>query len=52
MYVNVFSGATASTATGGEGGSIDNGAASCTDSDGRALATLVIQHLDSVYAAQ
>ncbi|KAL0129500.1 hypothetical protein PUN28_001638 [Cardiocondyla obscurior] len=40
------------TATGGEGGSIDNGAASCTDSDGRALATLVIQHLDSVHAAQ
>ncbi|XP_070163539.1 triple functional domain protein isoform X5 [Polyergus mexicanus] len=40
------------TATGGEGGSIDNGAASCADSDGRALATLVIQHLDSVHAAQ
>ncbi|XP_050446122.1 kalirin isoform X3 [Cataglyphis hispanica] len=39
-------------ATGGEGGSIDNGAASCVDSDGRALATLVIQHLDSVHAAQ
>lgn len=47
--INVFSGA---TATGGEGGSIDNGAASCADSDGRALATLVIQHLDSVHAAQ
>ncbi|XP_011640411.1 kalirin isoform X1 [Pogonomyrmex barbatus] len=41
------------TATGGEGGSIDNGAASCADSDGRArMATLVIQHLDSVHAAQ
>ncbi|XP_014470162.1 PREDICTED: triple functional domain protein isoform X3 [Dinoponera quadriceps] len=40
------------TATAGEGGSIDNGAASCTDPDGRALATLVIQHLDSVHAAQ
>ncbi|XP_012230227.2 kalirin isoform X2 [Linepithema humile] len=40
------------TATGGEGGSIDNGAASCADSDGRALATMVIQHLDSVHAAQ
>lgn len=49
IYINVFSGA---TATGGEGGSIDNGAASCADSDGRALATLVIQHLDSVHAAQ
>ncbi|EZA49568.1 Triple functional domain protein [Ooceraea biroi] len=39
------------TATGGEGGSIDNGAASCADTDGRALATLVVQHLDSVHAA-
>ncbi|XP_018399522.1 PREDICTED: triple functional domain protein isoform X2 [Cyphomyrmex costatus] len=40
------------TATSGEGGSIDCGAASCADSDGQALATLVIQHLDSVHAAQ
>ncbi|XP_047358806.1 kalirin isoform X2 [Vespa velutina] len=37
---------------GGEGGSIESGAAGGTDSDGQALATLVIQHLDSVHAAQ
>ncbi|XP_043287262.1 kalirin isoform X2 [Venturia canescens] len=38
--------------TGGEGGSIESGASGGVDSDGRALAALVIQHLDSVHAAQ
>ncbi|CAL7943982.1 unnamed protein product [Xylocopa violacea] len=36
----------------GEGGSIDSGATGGTDPDGRALAALVIQHLDSVHAAK
>ncbi|KAK0088982.1 hypothetical protein PV325_009865 [Microctonus aethiopoides] len=36
----------------GEGGSIESGAAGGVDPDGRALAALVIQHLDSVHAAQ
>ncbi|KOC61451.1 Triple functional domain protein [Habropoda laboriosa] len=39
-------------ASSGEGGSIESGATGGTDPDGRALATLVIQHLDSVHAAQ
>ncbi|XP_046409767.1 kalirin isoform X2 [Neodiprion fabricii] len=38
--------------TGGEGGSIEAGATGGADPDGRALAALVIQHLDSVHAAQ
>nr|XP_012140243.1 PREDICTED: triple functional domain protein isoform X5 [Megachile rotundata] len=37
---------------GSEGGSIESGATGGTDPDGRALAALVIQHLDSVHAAQ
>ncbi|XP_023289652.1 LOW QUALITY PROTEIN: triple functional domain protein [Orussus abietinus] len=36
----------------GEGGSIESGASGGADPDGRALAALVIQHLDSVHAAQ
>ncbi|KAK2576355.1 hypothetical protein KPH14_005709 [Odynerus spinipes] len=40
------------SAAGGEGGSIESGAAGGSDPDGRALAALVIQHLDSVHAAQ
>lgn len=39
-------------ASSGEGGSIESGATGGTDPDGRALAALVIQHLDSVHAAQ
>ncbi|XP_066586985.1 triple functional domain protein isoform X3 [Prorops nasuta] len=38
--------------TSGEGGSIESGASGGSDPDGRALAALVIQHLDSVHAAQ
>ncbi|XP_076248755.1 trio Rho guanine nucleotide exchange factor isoform X3 [Calliopsis andreniformis] len=41
------------TATSSDGGSIETGGATGgTDPDGRALAALVIQHLDSVHAAQ
>ncbi|XP_033224250.1 kalirin isoform X3 [Belonocnema kinseyi] len=40
------------TGNGGEGGSIESGASGGSDPDGRALATMVIQHLDSVHAAQ
>ncbi|XP_060832863.1 triple functional domain protein isoform X3 [Bombus pascuorum] len=39
-------------ASSGEGGSIESGATGGTDPDGRALAALVIQHLESVHAAQ
>ncbi|XP_078043886.1 trio Rho guanine nucleotide exchange factor isoform X2 [Augochlora pura] len=38
--------------TSSEGGSIESGAIGGTDPDGRALEALVIQHLDSVHAAQ
>ncbi|XP_051163454.1 triple functional domain protein isoform X3 [Leptopilina boulardi] len=40
------------TGNGGEGGSIESGATGGSDSDGRALASMVIQHLNSVHAAQ
>lgn len=46
----LFSGIAANS--GGEGGSIESGATGGSDPDGRALAALVIQHLDSVHAAQ
>ncbi|KAH0534828.1 hypothetical protein KQX54_009134 [Cotesia glomerata] len=38
--------------TSSDSGSIEGGASGSVDSDGCALATLVIQHLDSVHAAQ
>ncbi|XP_015585806.1 triple functional domain protein isoform X4 [Cephus cinctus] len=40
------------TGNGGEGGSIESGATGGADPDGRALAALVIQHMDSVHAGQ